>query len=265
MAGQMASAAAKSRGEVGPFELSAVVLALGALGVSTLWGENVGAGGGETNKEGEPSGGIRQALKIALADKKIALVGMIQAFFEGAMYTFVINWPPSVAAAISKYFGKSATVPYGGIFSCFMACCLVGSTLFSRLSNKLEADELSVGMLGLATAAMGVSAVASSMTGSPLGLLLSSFFLFEACVGCYFPLIGTLRSKIIPESHRSVIMNLFGIPLNAIVVSVFLGIKYLGVSGALGVSAGSLAVAFGASLRLAGIMRAERNGGGVTS
>ena len=113
-------------------------------------------------------------------------------------------------------------------------------------------------MMSLAFLSMSASAFASSLPGNPLFLLVSSFFVFEACVGCYFPLIGTLRSKIIPESHRSVIMNLFGIPLNAIVVSVFLGIKYLGVSGALGVSAGSLAVALGASTKLAGIMRKER-------
>ena len=47
----------------------------------------------------------------------------------------------------------------------------------------------------------------------------------------YFPSIGTLRSRYIPESHRSVIINIFGIPLNLIVVAVFLSIKQLGVSG----------------------------------
>ena len=38
-------------------------------------------------------------------------------------------------------------------------------------------------------------------------------------------------------------MNLFGIPLNFLVVSVFLSIKYIGVTGALGVSTGALALA----------------------
>jgi hypothetical protein len=59
----------------------------------------------------------------------------------------------------------------------------------------------------------------------------------------YFPSIGTLRSKYIPDSHRSVIMNLFGIPLNALVVSVFLFVKYLGVNGALGISSLALGLA----------------------
>ena len=57
----------------------------------------------------------------------------------------------------------------------------------------------------------------------------------------YFPAIGTLRTKYFPDSHRSVVMNLFGIPLNAMVVSVFLSIERLGVQGALGVSTAALA------------------------
>jgi Na+-driven multidrug efflux pump len=52
-----------------------------------------------------------------------------------------------------------------------------------------------------------------------------------------------LRSKYLPDSHRSVIMNLFGIPLNLIVVSVFLSIKSLGVQGALQCGSISLSLA----------------------
>jgi hypothetical protein len=45
-------------------------------------------------------------------------------------------------------------------------------------------------------------------------------------------------------------MNLFGIPLNALVVTVFLSIKKLGVSGALSVSTGALGVATASMLAL---------------
>jgi MFS transporter, MFS domain-containing protein family, molybdate-anion transporter len=49
-----------------------------------------------------------------------------------------------------------------------------------------------------------------------------SFMVFEACVGLYFPSIGTLRSQYIPEANRSTIMNLFRVPLNFLVVVVLL-------------------------------------------
>jgi hypothetical protein len=51
--------------------------------------------------------------------------------------------------------------------------------------------------------------------------------------GVYFPTIGTLRARLLPDEHRGAIMNLFGIPLNLIVVGVFLSISKLGTVGAL--------------------------------
>jgi riboflavin transporter FmnP len=85
--------------------------------------------------------------------------------------------------------------------------------------------------------------------------LLAAFFAFEACVGMYFPLIGTLRSKYLPDAYRGVIMNIFGIPLNLIVVGVFLSIARLGLTGALTVSAAALCLASVASL----LLRATQN------
>ena len=73
----------------------------------------------------------------------------------------------------------------------------------------------------------------------------------------YFPTIGTLRSKYFPDSHRSVVMNLFGIPLNAMVVTVFLSIERLGVQGALGVSTTALALATICGLKLKGVIKRE--------
>lgn len=259
-AGQLASVAARTRGETGPFELSAAFLVLGAAGVATMWNENKAASqSNEKRAVGEaekPASSIRDGLKMVMSDPKIFLTGLIQAAFEGAMYTFVINWPPSLSLAVTNFFGPGAATPYGSVFSCFMACCLVGSTLFQRIV-KFGVENVGCGMLVTAAASMTVAAFSSALPFSQLKTLVLAFFMFEACVGVYFPFIGTLRSKTVPDSHRSVIMNLFGIPLNALVVAVFLGIKQLGVEGALKVSATSLAVAAGAAIKLRGIMKKE--------
>jgi len=42
---------------------------------------------------------------------------------------------------------------------------------------------------------------------------------FEVCVGLYFPSMGTLKSSIVPESHRSAIYNIYRIPLNFVVMA----------------------------------------------
>jgi len=73
----------------------------------------------------------------------------------------------------------------------------------------------------------------------------------------YFPTIGTLRSKYFPDSHRGVVMNLFGIPLNAMVVTVFLSIERLGVRGALGVSTAALTAAAACGMKLRALVDKE--------
>jgi MFS family permease len=237
-AGQLAAAAATRRGPTGPFELSTVFLMLGGLLAAVLWKENVA----EMKNDEKPS--IKEAIEVIKADPKIMLVGGVQSLFEAAMYIFVLQWPPAVSGAIAKAFKDSAAVtPYGTVFSCFMACCLLGSTVFGTLAKKGVATESSAaGMLMVATLAMTGATLTVSSSMSLAGII-ASFFAFEACVGMYFPSIGTLRSKYVPDSHRSVIMNLFGIPLNVLVVSVFMSINKLGVKGALSISSGALGVA----------------------
>lgn len=243
MAGQFAGVAAAKRGPTGPFELSTGFLALGGLLTAFLWKENVAktASNGEEDAKSKPS--IKEAIQVVKDDPKIMLVGGVQSLFEAAMYIFVLQWPPAISKAVAKAFGEGAGTPYGTVFSCFMACCLLGSTLFGQLAKmSVPTESFTSMMLTVATLAMSGAAFTVSSTMS-LPALIASFFAFEACVGMYFPSIGTLRSKYVPDSHRSVIMNLFGIPLNVLVVSVFLSISKLGLKGALGISSGALGLA----------------------
>lgn len=243
LAGQFAGAAAGARGPTGPFELSTVFLALGGILATWLWKENVAdSTGGGVDGDKKPS--IRDAMNVVTADPKIMLVGAVQSLFEAAMYIFVLQWPPAISGAIQNVFGAGAVTPYGTVFSCFMACCLLGSTLFGQFAKMgVRTETFTACMLGLATIAMGGSTLAASSSAMSLWTIVAGFFAFEGCVGMYFPSIGTLRSKYVPDSHRGVIMNLFGIPLNALVVSVFLSMKRLGMTGALGISTGALGVA----------------------
>ena len=263
LAGQLAGAAAGARGPTGPFELSIGFLAAGALLATFLWTENKAEKAASVDIDGEDSSTeptIRDAVKVVKGDPKIMLVGAVQSLFEAAMYIFVLQWPPAITAAVGTAFGGAST-PYGTVFSCFMASCLLGSTIFSQLGQRNVPTEVSTSaMLIVATIAMTIGAwIASSgsAVAMPLAALVGAFFAFEGCVGMYFPSIGTLRSKYVPDSHRGVIMNLFGIPLNALVVTVFLSIKRLGVAGALSVSAGSLGLASVAMLKLRSMTKAE--------
>lgn len=264
LAGQLAGVAAAKRGPSGPFELSTVFLALGGLLTAFLWSENVAPKDeSSSNSSGKPS--IKEAIQVVRDDPKIMLVGGVQSLFEAAMYIFVLQWPPAISRAVAKAFGDGVATPYGTVFSCFMACCLFGSTLFGQFAKMgvPSAEAFTAGMLAVATAAMSIATFTVSSSTMSLPALVASFFAFEACVGMYFPSIGTLRSKYVPDSHRSVIMNLFGIPLNVLVVSVFLSISKLGLNGALGISSGALALATLCMVKLNAVVHAERVGNDV--
>eukprot|EP01036_Dinobryon_divergens_P024862 gene24862-33350_t len=267
LAGQLAALTAAKEGPTGPFTLSVLFLSLGSLLAIFNWSENVApkstaasSSSSTSSESGSDSGdtpaaaaaennsnSISAAISAMSKDPRILLLGAVQALFEGAMYIFVLQWPPAIKAAIlaSPLFTQSAgalTVPFGNIFSCFMACCLLGSTLFGALqaSGKIKVEMSFAAMLYVAAAAISAATFAGVAN---LPALIAAFFIFEVCVGMYFPSIGTLRSKYLPDAQRSVIMNLFGIPLNLIVVSVFLSINSLGVNGALGCASVALGIA----------------------
>ena len=259
IAGQLASFMATKSGPTGPFTLSVPFLWAGALIAALKWKENVAPKATSAGSSVGETVTIPSAFTEMKKDRRIVLVGAMQALFEGAMYIFVLQWCPAMREAVKSVSwgeaGAAAVVPFGKIFSCFMASCLLGSTLFSNLQKrKVPTETIAKGMMLSAAAAMAL-AVAAVKNAAAFGAnsfysLVGAFLLFEACVGMYFPSIGTLRGKYLPDSHRGVIMNIFGFPLNLIVVTVNLQISYLGVTGALGCSAATLALAAGCATLL---------------
>jgi hypothetical protein len=49
--------------------------------------------------------------------------------------------------------------------------------------------------------------------------ILISFIVIEFCVGLSSPIAGMLRSKYVPDAYQGAVMNIFRLPLNAVVVS----------------------------------------------
>lgn len=47
-----------------------------------------------------------------------------------------------------------------------------------------------------------------------------AFIVFECCVGIFWPAMGYLRGKYVPEETRSTTMNFFRVPLNIIVIAI---------------------------------------------
>ena len=188
-------------GYVTPFDLANVVLVLCMLYISSRWAENYGESDRQTG------GGFGKALSAILGDKKILLCGLICSSFESSMFIFVFNWTPCLMEP------DQPVPPFGHIFTGFMIFCLLGTRVYAYLSNKLAVEQI-----GLIVMLVSVACHLTVYLSENVQVRFVAFLAFEACVGLYFPTIGTLKGDIVPEDMRSTIYNLYRLPLNVIVL-----------------------------------------------
>merc|ERR1719483_355963 len=221
-------------GPVAPF-LAAVVplIACGFL-VVTTWEENYG------NRKSNIAGSCWEGLRIIFADSKILLLGMVQSLTESCMYIFVFLWTPVL---------DRGNTPLGMVFSCFMVCIMVGSSLFSILCSHgyTEANILKKS-LALLSVALSVCCYSTRPNATKPDWILSftSFLALEVAIGMYLPAMSYLRSQVIPESHRANVMNWFRVPMNLITCIALLCLKMEAVSA-------DKRIVFGCCLGLGGL------------
>lgn len=204
VAGQVAGFVAGRFGKVAPFDTAAIFLGITGAIVLATWSENFG------DQRQSVTSGMRSAWEMMFADEKILLVGITQSAFESAMYLMVFCWTPALQTASGRM--GLGEIPHGMIFSSFMVAIMVGSSAFTFL-NRREPPELFMRNLYAVAVACFVVAAASTNLWYIFGALL----VFEIVCGIYFPSMGTMRAKYVPEETRAAIMNYFRVPLNVIV------------------------------------------------
>lgn len=197
-------------GFLAPFDIAFGALCICGILAATLWDENYG----EENKSEETSkknahwyDSFVSALFTTIKSKEILFTGLICSLFEGSMYIFVFMWTPAIQSKTKD------DIPFGLVFATFMVGCMAGSSIFSVLISKMKNEKIGVIAFSVATVTFMLMAFAPTDT-----LAMVAFLLFEVTVGVYFPMMGTLKSTIVPESKRAAIYNIYRIPLNFIVL-----------------------------------------------
>lgn len=201
--GLLAGWFAQRYGKVMPFDISIFVLSILFFIITFTWTENYG------DAKQSVRGGFTQAWTCILSDQRILLLGISQAAFEGAMYTFTFVWTP----ALQTGKGQIGEIPHGTIFSSFMAATMIGSNLFAYWQRFIRIELLMRNVFIVATVLFVVTTITQRIE-----LVYGGFLLFEILCGVYFPGMATMRAPYIPEENRSAILNIFRIPLNVIVV-----------------------------------------------
>jgi hypothetical protein len=215
-AGLLAQVCQDYGGEIGPFQ-AAIAFTILALPFVCSWRENYGETGGAQGVDGaelaEGEDKMNAALgaagmKVIMGDRKVLLVGLVNSFFEGSMYSFVFMWVPTMLGVL-----QGSPLPNGLVFSSFMCCISLGGLIFSTLNNTVGVELGTVFVFIAGACALIIPVFVHTLVAT-----LFSFIIFETCVGCFFPCAGYLRSKVIPNDVQGSVMNIFRIPLNMFVI-----------------------------------------------
>lgn len=215
-------------GHIGPFQ-GAVALTALALVLILDWEENYGESQQGEHESSSLYHQFHEGWKATLQDSRIWRIGLTQALSEGAMYTFVFMWVPTLLSM-----DPPGGVPTGCVFSSLMMSITMGGMMFPvvhalvskinvRYSSASSSSEMTAALIyGLASACMSIPAhclCTSSDASTCFDRILASFVVVEFSVGLFNPVAGTLRSKYVPDNLQGGILNIFRLPLNAIVVA----------------------------------------------
>lgn len=212
-------------GPVAPFLLAVPFLACCAWFVLTDWAkeeaEKCPEGEKQTLPLGTPNGGVTHlsararfsrscsdGLRCLLSDKRVMLLGGVQALFESVLYIFIFLWTP-----VLDPYGS----PLGIVFSCFMAASMVGSLLFRvATSTRYHLQPGHVLCVAVLMAFFSFFMLTFSTVPSqprPHESFLA-FLLLELACGLYFPALNFLQGRIIPEEKRASVLAWFRLPLH---------------------------------------------------
>lgn len=253
--GAVAGLVEKEGGVLAPFDVCAAVAAGLAMLLPLVWKEeNYGAGrGGGTGMEGEKeeveeyhssSSSSSTSLSSLLAslppslpsllrslfppnNMDILWVGLTQAFFEAAMFTWVFLWTPSLDT------GEIPSLNLGLVFATLMVGVMCGSSVFRILTmdgrggseGGRRGDGYSVEVVLLGALLGGGGAMMAAAWPGEVGAewLLVDFVVFEASVGVFFAAMGSIRARVIPETARATVMNGIRVLLNVLIVLMYVG------------------------------------------
>ncbi|PFX17114.1 molybdate-anion transporter-like [Stylophora pistillata] len=235
-------------GPVAPFVLAIPFLIATGILIQFTWDENYG---GKNNKVIQP---CIESLRHIVTNNKVMSIGIVTSLFESAMYIFVFLWTPVLDRG-------HLYPPLGIIFSCFMLCVTLGGFLFN-FTIKLGINPANVVILTVIVASgANIGAIFSSAQNPRLSFVM--FIILELACGVYFPAMGWLRQRILPEAHHAGIINWFRVPLNAIAAIVLMVLhdthSIHGISAIFALCSLLLAVAGIAAVRLSILSRNDEN------
>jgi predicted MFS family arabinose efflux permease len=217
ISGIVAQLVATNFGYVAPFDSAILSFIAMCILLITTWSENYGDANAAVSQS------FISAWNAIKSDRKVFLLGTVQALFEGSMYIFVLEWTPALtgtlmASNIDKKDNQNPPIPHGYIFASYMVAMMMGSNSFKVLCNYATPESFMRSIVFISALCLSVPVF---MPDAQITIFVA-FLVFEFCVGVFWPAMATMRSKYVPEEARATVMNYFRIPLNFIVIIILL-------------------------------------------
>jgi hypothetical protein len=175
------------------FDVAVVSLLGASLVAATRWGERYGD---QLHSTGES---LLKSYRTIRASRPLVALGLVNSFYEAALYVFVFLWTPALERRSRQGDGTS-NMGHGLVFSIFMISKMAGSQASHVLSEYLSPGA----RLQLVFGGSALCLAAPVLTDSYEYTLLA-FCGFEALLGIYWPTIALLRCGSILDAQVSLV------------------------------------------------------------
>ena len=194
-----------------PFVISFTFSLLSLLVIVKNWKENA-LSKSETIMA-QMKGALREFKK-----GKVLGIGLIESIVMACLNMFLFSWTPILKQSTSGGMNP------GFIFTSMVLTMIVGTKICKLLIVYLYCDYfISI------TGCLFLQCIFLILTYYKDSFLERLIFLcaFDGLIGFYNPVNSVLKSKILVEKYRALLMNLFRVPLNIYVIIVLLTIRYI--------------------------------------
>ena len=196
-----------------PFWISIILSAAAFVVIEKLWDEN--------DLLVKKSDSLKEQLKGAINELRkvdVLCVGIIEGIAMACLNIFLFSWTPILKQS------TPGGMNVGFIFTSMVLTMIVGTKSYEVLIVYLHFDYyMSI------TGCIFLQGVLLFLT-----YYVDSFFarmiflsLFNGLTGFYNPLNSIVKSNILVEKYRALLMNIFRIPLNTYVIVVLLTLRYM--------------------------------------
>ncbi|CAM9406435.1 unnamed protein product [Choristocarpus tenellus] len=191
-------------GNMGPYKLSIVIVALNTTQILLTWRR-------DTNKAcpkcADTARLTSRAWTAVGSNRKMALVSSAQACFEATTFAFGLLWTPLLLDGVSDSPAPQSwlvELDWGIVFSQFMTCIMIGSFGYKLATSTLKVTPETMCLLACAGGSTAFIILATEPSGTNV---LAALLGFEVCGGVYLNAMGVIRGKYVPQEVRGLVLG----------------------------------------------------------